>query len=93
MSKPVGKPVSRSDGKPDGTTRQKPAASSKTIQRLALTKSEAAESLGISVDSLELYVLPDVRVCRAGRLVLISVDELRRWLDRNSAATWAVRSR
>jgi hypothetical protein len=52
---------------------------------LALTKAEAAEAPSMSVDSLERYVMPDLRVVRRGRLVLIAVDELRRWLDRSAA--------
>jgi hypothetical protein len=57
------------------------------LPRLALTKAEAAEALSMSVDSLERYVMPELRVVRAGRLVLIAVDELRRWLERNAART------
>lgn len=53
------------------------------VPRLALTKAEAAASLGMSIDSLERYVLPELRVVRKGRLVLISARELERWLDRN----------
>jgi hypothetical protein len=56
-------------------------------RRLALSKSEAAEALGISVDSLERYVLRDLRVVRKNRLVLIPVAELERWLDRNASRT------
>jgi hypothetical protein len=55
------------------------------LPRLALTKAEAAAALSMSVDSLERYVMPELRVVRRGRLVLIAVDELRRWLDSNSA--------
>jgi hypothetical protein len=57
------------------------------LPRLALTKAEAGEALSMSVDSLESYVMPELRVVRRGRLVLIAVDELRRWLDRNAART------
>jgi excisionase family DNA binding protein len=57
------------------------------LPRLALTKNEAAESLGMSVDSLERYVMPHVRVVRRGRLVLISVNELQAWLEQNAART------
>jgi excisionase family DNA binding protein len=52
--------------------------------RLALTKSEAADAIGMSVDSLERWVLADLRVVRRGRLVLIPVNELQRWLERNA---------
>jgi hypothetical protein len=57
------------------------------LPRLALTKADAAEALSMSVDSIERYVMPELRVVRRSRLVLIAVGELRRWLDRNSART------
>jgi excisionase family DNA binding protein len=53
--------------------------------RLALTKAEAAEALGCSVDHLERHVLPDLRIVRSGRLRLIPMAELEKWLERNSA--------
>jgi hypothetical protein len=39
------------------------------LPKLALTKAEAAEALSMSVESLERYVLPELRVVRRGRLV------------------------
>lgn len=48
--------------------------------RLALSKAEAAESLGVSVDYLEAHVMPELRVVRRGRRRLIAVRELERWL-------------
>jgi len=39
----------------------------------------------MSVDSLERYVLPDVRIVRQGRLVLIGVKELERWVEQKGA--------
>jgi hypothetical protein len=50
-----------------------------------MTKPEAAEALSMSVDSLERYVMPELRVVRRGRLVLIAVAELQRWLEANAA--------
>jgi excisionase family DNA binding protein len=58
-------------------------------ERLAYTKAEAAEALGVSVDYLEDHVLADVRVVRRGRKVLIPVSELQRWLEENCALTLA----
>ena len=55
--------------------------------RLALSKPEAAEALGVSVDTLERHVLGELRVVRRGRLVLIPVRELEAWLERNAART------
>lgn len=56
-----------------------------SLPRLALSKAEAAESLGCSVDYLEQHVLPDLRVVRRGRRVFIALAELERWLDRSSS--------
>ena len=47
--------------------------------RFALRVEEAAASLGMSRDSFDRYVMPDVRVIRRGRLVLVPVRELERW--------------
>jgi len=55
--------------------------------RMAYTKPEAAVALGVSVDTLERHVMAELRVVRRGRLVLIPVRELERWLDRNAART------
>lgn len=52
--------------------------------RLALTKSEAAESLGVSVDFLEQHVMPELRIVRRGRRRLIPLRELERWLEANA---------
>lgn len=57
------------------------------IPRLALTREEAAASLGMSLDSLERHVLPTLRICRLGRMRLVPVTELQRWLDANAAHT------
>jgi hypothetical protein len=61
--------------------------SAQRVPRLALTKVQAAEALSMSVDSLERYVMPEIRLIRRGRLVLIAAAELERWLDRSAART------
>jgi hypothetical protein len=53
--------------------------------RLTLSKAEAAEALGISVDHLQRHVLPELRIVRSSRLRLIPVAELERWIDENAA--------
>ena len=60
---------------------------SKQAPRLALTRAEAAEALGISLDSFERYVQLELRLVRRGRLRLVPVSELTRWLDSNAART------
>lgn len=53
--------------------------------RVALTIDEAAAALGISRDSLERYVLPELRVVRVGRRLVVPLRDLERWTDRNAA--------
>ena len=55
--------------------------------RLALTKAEAADALGVSVDHFERHVQPELRVIRSGRKVLVPCTELSRWADQAAAAT------
>jgi hypothetical protein len=71
-----------SDGAPNGRRRRRRPASA---QRLALTRAEAAEALGISIDSFERYVQPEVRLVRRNSLRLVPVRELERWVDENAA--------
>lgn len=56
-------------------------------RRVALTRAEAAASLGVSVDFLEEHIQPELRLIRRGRLVLVPVKELERWCERNAART------
>jgi hypothetical protein len=57
------------------------------VPRVTLTKREAAAALGISVDSFERHVQPDLRVVRRGRMRLIPLRELERWAADNAALT------
>lgn len=63
----------------------------KQASRLALSKSEAADALGLSPDAFEQHVMPGLRVVRAGRRLIVPVVELERWLDRNAAVFGSVR--
>lgn len=55
--------------------------------RITLTKPEAAAALGISIDSFERHVQPELRVIRRGRMRLIPCRELERWTAENAAFT------
>ena len=55
-----------------------------SVARLALTRAQAAESLSMSLDSFERYVQPYIRVVRRGKLRLVPVTEIHRWLDENA---------
>jgi hypothetical protein len=50
--------------------------------RLALSPSEAAASVGVSLDFFDEHVRPELRIVRRGRRVLVPIRELERWLDR-----------
>ena len=54
------------------------------VPRLALTRAEAAAALGISLDSFERYVQPEIRMVRRGSMRLVPVRELERWLEENA---------
>ena len=62
------------------------------VPRLALRPEEAAEALGVSRDYLDEHIAPDLRWVRRGRLKLVAVSELQRWLDASSARTLEPRS-
>jgi excisionase family DNA binding protein len=59
--------------------------------RLAVSPREAAAMLGVSRDFFDEHILPELRVVRRGRLVLIPVTEIQRWLDREAGLTLAPR--
>lgn len=55
--------------------------------RLALRPEQAAQALGVSRSLFFEAILPELRVVRLGRLRLVPVVELERWLDRQAART------
>jgi excisionase family DNA binding protein len=54
---------------------------------MALRPDEAAESLGCSRDFFDEHIAPELRWVRRGRLKLVSIAEIERWLERESART------
>jgi hypothetical protein len=58
--------------------------------RLAVTRVEAARSLGVSINSFERHVQPELKIVRRGKLRLIPVREIERWLEEN--AEWTLRA-
>jgi hypothetical protein len=79
--------VSRPVGAPVGT------AHITGPPRVTLTKPEAAAALGISIDSFERHVQPELRVIRRGRMRLVPCAELERWATENTAFALEDRSR
>jgi hypothetical protein len=57
------------------------------IPRLALTREDAAAAIGMSLDSFERHVQPTIRLVRLGRMRLVPVAELQRWLGENAQRT------
>ena len=56
-----------------------------SVPRLAYTRSEAAAALGISLDSFERYVQPELRIVRHGKLRMVPARELERWLEQHAS--------
>jgi len=54
------------------------------VPRLALSKQEAAESLGVSVDYFDEHIAHELPMVRRGRRRLIPLRELERWLLDNA---------
>ncbi len=46
---------------------------------------EAAAAIGVSADFFEAHIRPSLRVAPVGRLVFVSLTELERWVEKNSA--------
>ena len=57
------------------------------IPRLALTREEAAAALGMSLDSFERHVQPTIGLVRLGRMRLVPVREIDRWLNEQAERT------
>jgi hypothetical protein len=66
----------------NGSGRQAPA------HRLAMTRAEAARALGVSINSFERHVQPELRIVRRGKLRLIPVHEIERWLEETRSGPW-----
>jgi len=63
------------------------AKSARAFPPVAVTKTEAAAMLAMSVTSFDRHVFADIRVIRRGNLVLIPVKELHHWADENADYT------
>jgi hypothetical protein len=59
----------------------------KTPFRIALTRREAADALGVSLTFFEREIQPELRVIRRRSVRLIPVKELERWAEANAHLT------
>jgi hypothetical protein len=56
----------------------------RNVPRVALSRQETAIALGISLDSFERHVQPELKLIRRGKLRLIPLVELERWAIDNA---------
>jgi len=57
------------------------------VPRVALTREEAAASLGVSLSTFQRDIQPELRIARRGSVRIVPVRELERWVEK--AATLA----
>jgi hypothetical protein len=55
-----------------------------SMNPVAVTREDAARLLGMSLDSFERHVQPEIKLIRRGKLRLVPVGELKRWAERNA---------
>jgi hypothetical protein len=72
---------------PISRTRHAESVTVAPVPRVALTREEAAAAMGIGLDSFERYVQPHVRMIRWGRLRLVPLVELERFVDEEAERT------
>jgi excisionase family DNA binding protein len=51
------------------------------VDALAISREEAAERLGVSLDSFERHVQPQIRTVRVGRRILIPVAAVEAFVE------------
>ena len=61
------------------------ASSRPGVPRLALSRSEAAAALGVSLRHFQRHVQPNLRCIYSGQLRLYPVAELERWMHEQSS--------
>ena len=57
---------------------------SRTVQRVLLTRPEAAQALGMSLSHFQRHVQPHVRCVYSGQLRLYPLRAVERWADENA---------
>lgn len=59
------------------------------VQKLLLTRKEAAEELGMSLRHFERHVQPNIRCVYSGQLRLYRPRDLERWVDEQASGSKA----
>lgn len=57
------------------------------VPRVALTREEAAASLGVSLRFFAGEIQPELKLIRRGKVRLVPLRELERWADENARLT------
>ena len=57
------------------------------VERRAITRREAAASLGVSLGFFEEHCQPHLKLLRLGRKCLVPISELDRWIDETAQRT------
>ena len=65
------------------------STASSNVPRVALSRQEAALSFGMSLDSFERHVQPELRLIRRGKLRLVPLAELERWANDNAESVFS----
>lgn len=63
--------------------RPQPAA---PVPRVALTRQEAALSLGVSLSFFAEHIQPDLKLVRIGSVRLVPLRELEKWIEQQAQA-------
>jgi hypothetical protein len=58
-----------------------------SMRPVSVTRDQAAQLLGCSLDSFERHIQPDLKLVRKGKLRLVPVSELERWVSENAERT------
>ena len=60
------------------------------LEPLSYRRADAARVLGMSLDSFERYVQPEIRLVRRGSIRLVPRVELERWLAENAELVFEI---
>lgn len=60
------------------------SASAVPIPRFALTREEAAASIGVGLTTFEERIQPDLKLVRLGRRLVVPCAELERWVSEHA---------
>jgi excisionase family DNA binding protein len=78
-----GRPGDGLDDRRNGAARSTPGPP-RPVPLIAFTRREAAESIGVGLTTFKEQIQPHLRVVRRGKVRLIPVAELERWLEENA---------